>query len=80
MKNYTFPAEAFERYMDASVELFMEFYVETIPINTDDLPDECSPQLQDKCKALIRATNVAKIYWVSLKELNGFLRLLPRSP
>lgn len=60
--------EVFDRYMEASVELFMECYARTITVNTDDdLPEDCSSQLQDKCKALIKATH-------RRQKLIGFLK------
>lgn len=58
MDKFIISTEVFERYMDASVELFMECYAETITVNIDDKqPEDCSYQLQEKCKALIKATH-----------------------
>lgn len=56
MKNFTLSPEAFERYMDASVELFMECYADTISIDSDAAAQEQdSPRLHKKCASLVKA-------------------------
>ncbi len=68
MKNFTLSTEVFERYLDASVELFMECYAETITIDSDAAAQEQdSPRLNKKCKALIKATH-------RRKKLLGFMK------
>lgn len=68
MKNFTLSTEVFERYLDASVELFMECYAETITIDSDAAAQEQdSPRLNEKCKALIKATH-------RRKKLLGFMK------
>lgn len=75
MKNFTPSAESFDRYMDASVELFMECYAETIIVNkADECPAALSPSLQEKCKMLIKSTKRRQNRVKLLKRTGRFLK------
>lgn len=72
MIKYTPSAKVYERYMDASIELFMECYAETISVaSSTDIREQESPQLNEKCKALIKATH-------RRQKLLGFTRGIRR--
>lgn len=61
MENRSKPDQVYERYVDAAVDLFMQYYFETIHVDSEaDITEQQTAELSKKCESLVKAKHRRK--------------------